>query len=95
MSIDAPRQAPRYIVHSITRTDGIGGQFVLTADVEIVLVHNDTPFRTKAHFVGSIYGGPIVVATDDIPQGLVVSAAVRDRCGDTLTEAFVRHFYNV
>jgi hypothetical protein len=46
-------------IHSITRHAGIAGQFAVSADVQ----HPDEPVRT-VEFVGSVYGGPVVMRTD-------------------------------
>jgi hypothetical protein len=46
-------------LHSVKRHAGIAGQFSVTADVQ----YPDEPTRT-VEFVGSVYGGPVVMRTD-------------------------------
>jgi len=48
-------------VHNIRKRAGIAGQFSVSADVE----YPDEPVRT-IEFVGSVYGGPVVMRTAGI-----------------------------
>lgn len=75
-------------VHAVTRRHGVAGQFELTATVEY-------PGEGKScvSFVGSTYGGPVVMVT---PMGQTyVSRETMERCGSELNEAWVRNFFGV
>jgi hypothetical protein len=72
---------------SITRRNGVAGQYVLAAVVEY-----PGEGRSTVAFYGSTYGGPIVMETG-VGSQVFVSAAVLDRIGHTLTESWVRAFF--
>lgn len=78
---------PDPIVTDIKRTNGIAGAFEVSARVQYP---DDDP--VTARFVGSIYGGPIVVA---MPSGAqtFVAQGVTDRIGSTLNPEWVRRFF--
>jgi hypothetical protein len=72
---------------SVKRSAGVAGQYQLTAMVQYP---GEAPEATR--FVGSVYGGPIVMV---MPSGaqVFVSDRVTDRIGTELTEAWVRSFF--
>jgi hypothetical protein len=61
------------IIHNIRRQAGIAGQFAVSAEVE----YPDEPRRTVV-FIGSTYGGPVVMRTD----GRETFVTRPDRFGD-------------
>lgn len=63
-------------VLSVKKTGGIAGQIRYTAVVRYPEEDNST-----VSFVGSVYGGPVVMVTEGFPDGVFVSQATRDRCG--------------
>lgn len=73
-------------VTSVKRTDGIAGQYQITATVQYP--GEDAATVT---FVGSFYGGPIVMRTPT--SQTFVSQSVTDRIGSTLDESWVRRFF--
>lgn len=75
------------IVTDIKRTRGVAGAFEVSARVQ----YPGEPVETL-RFVGSIYGGPIVMV---MPSGTqtFVAQAVRDRIGSTLNPEWVRRFF--
>lgn len=74
----------------ITRQNGVAGQYAYT--VPVTYPGEDTSTVT---FVGSEYGGCVVMVTEGNPGGMFVSGQVMDRCGYTLTPAWVRAFFGV
>jgi hypothetical protein len=74
-------------VENIERHPGIAGQYTMTADV----TYPDGPTEPIT-FVGSIYGGPVVMVTPS-GQQVMVSQAVTERLGSTLDESWVRRFF--
>lgn len=70
-------------VHNVRRQAGIAGQFSVTADVE----YTDEP-RRRVEFVGSTYGGPVVMRTDSV-ETFVTDPS---RFGEFGTE-WVRRFF--
>jgi hypothetical protein len=74
------------VVHKVTRSAGIAGQYSMTASIE----YPGEPFNVVT-FVGSVFGGPIVMVT--AAGETFVSQAVTDRLGSKLTEAWVRAFF--
>jgi hypothetical protein len=50
-------------VSSVKRRPGIAGQFSVAAEV----TYEDEPMRV-VEFVGSVYGGPVVMVTDHVQQ---------------------------
>jgi hypothetical protein len=50
-------------VLSVKRRPGIAGQFSVTAEV----AYEDEPMRL-VEFVGSVYGGPVVMVTESVQQ---------------------------
>lgn len=74
------------VVHSVKRRAGVAGQFQLDA-----VVQYPGEARSTVGFVGSVYGGPIVMVT---PAGQTwVSSRVTDRIGSELNAAWVRAFF--
>ena len=74
-------------VTSIKRTNGIAGQYQYSATVQ----YPGEDAATVVWFVGSVYGGPIVMVTPSIATS--VSRSVTDRIGSTLDESWVRRFF--
>lgn len=72
-------------VQSVTKTGGIAGQVRLTAAVQYP--GEDT---STVSFVGSIYGGPVVMVTAGFPEGVFVTDP--DRFGEFGPE-WVRRFF--
>jgi hypothetical protein len=73
-------------VSKIHKHTGIAGQFEISAVVEY-----EGEAQQTVSFVGSVYGGPIVMVT---PYGQTfVSASVTDRIGSQLTPAWVERFF--
>jgi hypothetical protein len=70
-------------IHSIKRTNGIAGQVQYTASVQ----YPDEE-RSSVSFVGSVYGGPVVMVT---PAGVQVFVTDPGRFGDFGPE-WVRRF---
>lgn len=72
-------------IHSIRRTNGIAGQFAITAEVSY-------PGEDKraVTFTGSTYGGPVVMVTPAMPRGMFVSDP--SRFGEFGTE-WARRFF--
>jgi hypothetical protein len=71
-------------IHSVKRHTGIAGQYAVTADVS----YPDEP-RETVEFVGSVYGGPVVMRT---PSGLETFVTDPGRFGEFGTE-WVRRFF--
>jgi hypothetical protein len=81
-----PSSAPEALeIHRNVR--GIAGAYSISADVKYP--GEDTE---RVTFLGSVYGGPIVMIT---PAGhqIIVSSVVMDRCGSILSEGWVRAFF--
>lgn len=72
-------------VLSVKRRNGVAGQFELEARVR----YADEDPRTVG-FVGSTYGGPVVLV---MPNGLQVFVTDPGRFGEKLDEAWVRAFF--
>lgn len=73
-------------VTNLKQHKGIAGQYEISATVQ----YPDEPAETLT-FVGSVYGGPIVMVT---PNGQTfVSQSVTDRIGSTLTPEWVHRFF--
>ena len=72
---------------SITREAGIAGQYGYAVRVQ----YDSEPVET-VRFVGSAYGGPVVMVSPNGTQ-VFVDRAVTERCGATLTPEWVRRFY--
>lgn len=70
-------------IHSIKRHPGIAGQFSVTAEVS----YPDEPIRFVFSFVGSVYGGPVVMRTGTV-ETFVTNPS---RFGD-FGEGWVRRF---
>lgn len=75
-------------INTMTRRKGIAGQFAIAVSVS----YPDEPASDLA-FVGSIYGGPIVMVTPGNPQGQFVDNP--GRFGVFLNEEWVRGFFGV
>lgn len=77
--------SPRVL--SVTRSAGVAGSFALR-----VLVQYPGEAAEVSTFVGSVYGGPIVLV---LPSGLqsFVSSAVTDRIGSELNAEWVARFF--
>lgn len=73
---------------SIKRQNGIAGQYAY----DVAHQYEGEPVATVA-FVGSIYGGPIVMVTPSGHQ-IPVSSRVTDRIGSTLTPEWCREFFS-
>jgi hypothetical protein len=71
----------------IKKINGIAGQYQINAKVQYEGEEPET-----VGFVGSVYGGPIVMV---MPSGMqtFVSGAVTDRLGSKLDESWVRRFF--
>lgn len=87
LAVDAYDPETAVTVHSVTRSAGIAGQYSLTSVVEY-----PGEGRSSVVFVGSTYGGPIVMRTESGME-VFVSSDVLDRIGRTLTPAWVRAFF--
>lgn len=74
-------------VLNVKRHAGIAGQYELSATVQYP---GEEPERVT--FVGSTYGGPIVMRTES-GQEVFVSADALSRIGYKLDEAWVRRFF--
>jgi hypothetical protein len=74
-------------ISNVKRNNGIAGQYTVSATVQYPGEAAET-----VTFVGSTYGGPIVMVT---PSGVqtFVSADVVDRIGATLTPEWVERFF--
>lgn len=70
----------------IKRHAGIAGQYEVAAEVQ----YPGEDARAVT-FVGSTYGGPIVMVTEH--SQVFVSSEVTDRIGSTLNESWVRRFF--
>lgn len=79
--------SPGPTLGKIKRHNGVAGQFAL--DVPVTYPGEDT---SVVSFVGSTYGGPIVMVTPDGHQ-VFVSARVTDRIGSELTPTWVQRFF--
>lgn len=75
------------LVNDIKRDPGIAGQYSITARV---IYPGELPETIT--FVGSSYGGPIVMITPS-GQQVFVSRAVTDRLGEQLSPEWVRGFF--
>lgn len=86
---------------SIRRADGVAGQYALTASVKY-----PGEAASNVTFYGSVYGGPIIMATPGpglecaLCKGpckretqVFVSSEVTARLGETLSEQWVRAFF--
>lgn len=71
-------------IHSVRKSAGIAGQFSVTADVE----YPGEPRRALT-FVGSVYGGPVVMRT----EGMETFVSDPGRFGD-FGETWVRRFFD-
>lgn len=71
-------------VHSIKRRNGIAGQFQLDA----VVSYGDEPAETVS-FVGSVYGGPVVML---LPSGMQTFVTDPSRHGE-FGPRWVRRFF--
>ena len=74
-------------VKSVKRLAGIAGQYGMRATV----AYDGEP-DSVVTFYGSTYGGPVVMESETGAQ-VFVSADVLDRIGHTLTEEWVRAFF--
>lgn len=74
-------------IDSMTRTKGIAGQFAI--DVAVTYPNEHV---MHVRFVGSIYGGPIVMVTEREPRGEFV--AYPSRFGNVLNDDWVRAFFD-
>lgn len=70
-------------IHNLRKRAGIAGQFAVSADVE----YPDEP-RRSVTFVGSTYGGPVLMQTD----GRETFVTAPDRFGKFGTD-WVRRFF--
>lgn len=77
----------RTTIHSVKRAAGIAGQFSVTADV--THHHDAGDDRSSVTFVGSVYGGPVVMVLESGTQTFVSEPG---RFGETFGEAWVRAF---
>ena len=75
------------VVTKVRKRNGIAGQFQVSASVQ----YPGEAASTVA-FVGSVYGGPIVMVTPEGRQ-VFVSARVTDRIGATLDAGWVARFF--
>lgn len=75
-------------INTMTRRKGIAGQFAI--DVSVTYPGENA---MNIGFVGSIYGGPIVMVTEREPRGDFVSNP--SRFGAILNEDWVRAFFGV
>lgn len=82
---------PTPTLGKITRQNGVAGQFAYT--VPVTYAHEGAE-RHLVTFVGSVYGGRVVMVTPGGHQTFV-SADVMERCGETLTPEWVRRFFRV
>lgn len=73
-------------VQSITKTAGIAGQVRLTAAVQYP--GEDT---STVSFVGSIYGGPVLMLTEGFPEGIWVRDS--GRYGDKFDPEWIKRFF--
>jgi hypothetical protein len=71
------------IIHNVKRESGIAGQFAVTADVE-----HPGEERSKVTFVGSVYGGPVVMRS----SGVETFVTDPSRFGEFGTD-WVRRFF--
>lgn len=69
----------------IRRTNGVAGQFAYTVQAR----YSDEDAH-PVQFVGSSYGGPVVMITDAFPQGVFVTDPGRF---GTFSPAWVRRFF--
>lgn len=84
-------QDTRPMIGSIKRHNGIAGQYALSVAVRYP---GETPVTVT--FIGSTYGGPIVMTSADYPGvQTFVSADVLDRIGRELSPAWVRRFFGL
>jgi hypothetical protein len=74
-------------IHKLTRHAGIAGQFSMTVTVEYP---NELPMPVT--FVGSVYGGPVVMAQRDGSQVFVTDPARFGSFADRPTEWVARFF---
>jgi hypothetical protein len=72
-------------IMAMRRRAGVAGQYAIYAEVE------SDGEKSGVTFVGSTYGGPIVMVTDTNPRGVFVRNP--DRFGAKLNEAWVRAFF--
>lgn len=72
------------VIHGIKRRNGVAGQFSLVATVEY-----PGEGRSVVEFVGSVYGGPVIMVT---PSGHQIPVR-RPGLGEKLTPAWVRVFF--
>lgn len=75
------------VVTRVKRTNGIAGQYAMTASVQYEGESAET-----ITFVGSTYGGRPIMVTPNGTQ-TIVSRDVCDRIGSKLDEAWVRAFF--
>ena len=71
---------------TIRRRNGVAGQYSLS----VTVTYPDEPSGVVT-FVGSVYGGPVVMQTPGLPDGVFVSSP--ERFGRFGTE-WVRRFFN-
>ena len=71
----------------ITRHNGIAGQF----SYSVMTTYPGEP-SARVEFVGSVYGGTIIMVTDAGTQ-IPISSRVTDRIGSTLDPAWIRSFF--
>jgi hypothetical protein len=74
-------------VTNVKRHAGIAGQYSISAEVQYP---NETP--QSVSFVGSTYGGPIVMVRPNGRQ-VFIDRAVTDRIGEKLTPEWVARFF--
>jgi len=72
-------------ITTIKKKTGVAGQIGYTTKVTIA----GEPHTVT--FVSSSYGGPVVMVTDAMPDGMVVARP--ERFGSKLTPAWVRQFF--
>lgn len=75
-------------VSAIRRESGIAGQYAYAATVAY-----PGEAAGVVRFVGSTYGGPIIMVTSSGHQ-VPVSSSVTDRIGSKLTPEWVRAFFD-
>lgn len=62
---------------SARRVPGVAGSL----EVRALVRYPDEAELSRVSFVGSVYGGPVVMVTAGNPGGVFVAAAVLERCG--------------
>jgi hypothetical protein len=75
-------------VLTIRRVPGVAGEY----GYAVAIQYPDEPVE-RVMFKGSIYGPPIVMVTDGLPDGVFVAERVLSRCGYRLTPDWIRKFF--